>query len=148
METDTHTWELILKDGRVIDIPPQAVDTVRKRRDAKQPIHLKHEDINYYDIQEFRRTGKLWGQQLLAEEAAQAFGEAIINEDESIKTRWVKKQVSQQQWHKHYSAIPSYKLLSNEDGLTTIAFRLPVHLVDTSKTPYCNPSEVNTLTQH
>src|SRR5690242_4882930 len=132
---DNHTWELLLKDGRVIDIPPTAVETVKRRWEEHKPINLKSESIPWNDIAKFAKTGKTWGQQLLADGAAQAFKEPVLHEDGSIEFRWVRKDVSGHQWATHFSKIPSYRMLKNEDGLITMAFKLPVHLIDQSKTP-------------
>lgn len=141
-----YYWELVRRDGTTVDIPPNAVETVQRRWDSKQPIHTTNGSIPYGDIQDFRKTSKLYGQRMLAEQAAQAFDEAIFTEDGSVQARWVKKEVSPHEYQKHYSAIPSYHRLADENEMVWVAFKLAVHDVDLARLQYCTQQEVNKLT--
>lgn len=142
-------WELIQKDGTIIEIPPEAVATVKRRWEAGLPIHTKYQgSIPPSQIAAFRPTGKPANAQPLLEEVARAFNEPVIEERENGETvvivKWVKKRVPQQRWEKYYS--PSgYKRLGDEMGMVTIAWRQPVHLIDPQQVEYCSEQEIQQL---
>jgi hypothetical protein len=90
-------------------------------------------------------TSKAFGHQPLLEAAAQAFDEPLINDDGSMICRWVKKQVTNREYNKHYAAVPAYRKLTEQNGLVTVAFFLPIHEADLDKVDYCEDSEVRKL---
>jgi hypothetical protein len=138
-------WELIQKDGTIIEIPPDAVDVVKRRWEQGLPIHTKHQgSIPPSQISAFRPTEKPATSQPLLEEVAQAFNEPVINDDESIAVKWVKKRVTQNKWDKYYGPT-GYKKLGDENGMVTVAFRLPIHQVDPQLLQYCDESEIRQL---
>lgn len=141
-----YFWELVQFDGAVILIPPNAVETVKRRWDNGDPIHLRSGSIPHNQIKAFRLTDKQYNSQPAIEAVAQAFHEPLTGEDGSIKARWVKKNVTQANWSKHYHAIPSYHQIGDFNGMVTVAFRLAVHDIDTNLVEPCTDEEVNRLT--
>lgn len=139
--------ELTEYDGTVHYIPPEAVETVQRRWDAGQPIHLKKSGVSVApgQIKSFRRGSRPYGEQPLLEAAAQAFNEPVFNEDGSIVCRWVKKAVPQYQYNKYYAALPAYKRLDDDGATVTVALFLPVHQIDVTKLAYCSDDEVREL---
>lgn len=142
-----YYWELITKDDSRYEIPPQAVEVVKRRMDNHDPINLSTASIPYSEIKHFRITSKSYGQQPLLEAAAQAFNDPMYNDDGSLIGKWVKKQVPNRVYAKTYAGTPAYRVLDTESGMTTVAFFLPVHLIDTSKLDYCNEEEIRNLTR-
>lgn len=138
-------WQLTLKDGTVFDVPPTAVSVIQKRIKNREPINLKSRTVLYAEIQHFQKSERRFSSQRLLDSAAQAFREPLINEDESIVSRWVKKEVSNDRWQKYY-APQGYKRLSGDSERTVIAFRLPVHQIDTAELSYCSDDDIKTLT--
>jgi len=137
-----YYWELILRDGTRLEIPPSGVDVVKRRMSAHDPINTKSQVIPYAQIEHFRITNKPYGQALLLDEVAQVFNEPQENDDGSIIYKWVTKQVTQDRWNKYYSHHGAYKRVGAEGSMMTVAFRQPVHLVDTNNTPYATDQEI------
>ena len=135
-------WEIVEHDGTITKIPPDKVEVVQRRWDNKEPIHATTRSIPASQIKKFRITGEPYSSQPLLEEAARAFNEPIETED-GIQVKWVKKFVPQQS---KLLATPSYRSLGQENGMTVVAFRLPVHLIDLNKVTVCTDDEVNSLT--
>lgn len=140
-------WELIQHDGTRIEFPPSAADVIKRRWDKGLPIHTKFSgSIPHNQIKAFRPTDKPYSTQPLLEEVAGVFHEPVVNPDGSIACRWVRKAVTQDKWNRHYSAVPGYKKLRDEQGMTLIAMFLPIHEINVNLTPYCTDDEVNQLT--
>lgn len=140
-----YYWELIQHDGTRLEIPPEAVDTIKRRMANGDPINTRSMVIPVNQIKHFRQTDKPFGTQNLLEDASRAFGEPMLNKDGSIVARWVKKTVTQNKWEKFY-APSGYRKLAEDGGMIVIAFRLPVHEIDVNMTPYCSDEEVQQLT--
>lgn len=146
-----YYWELVYRDPkdfkqvRTVQIPPASVPSVRKHWDNGEPVHLNTGSIGANQIISFEKTNKPFGNQKLLDEVAQAFNEPQYNQDGTIIVRWVRKEVTQDQWNRHFSPIGAYKYLGEGSGMTTIAFRLPVHSIDTTKVQYCTEAEVTAL---
>lgn len=141
-----YYWELILKDDTRIEVPPSGIPVIQKRMDERQPIHTaKSGSIPFAEIKIFRPTDKAYGQVPLLDAAAQAFGEPQINPDGSIRSKWVKKKVTQRDYAKHFAPLPAYIKLGEEGHLVTVAFRLPVHEIDTALLTYCSDEETRRL---
>lgn len=138
-----YLWELIQFDETRLEVPPQYVDTIKKRMESGQPINTNDMVIPTNQIKTFRKTSIPYGQSNLLEEVSQAFNEPQI-EDNSIMCRWVKKNVTQDSYNKRYSNL-GYKRLEDDGGMVVIAWRKPVHTIDNS-TQYCTESEIKTLT--
>ena len=147
MEHDNHYWELKTKDGASIQIPPSAVDIVKRRWDAGQPIHTTARTVPPRDIVSFEKSTKILSEVPLVEAAAQAFNEPIVSEN-GIVARWVKKDVTQGEFNQFYSKNPAYRKLKNDAGLVVVAFKLPVHLCDESKVQYCTNDDIMSLTNN
>jgi hypothetical protein len=146
-----YYWELVLKDGTRYEIPPSAVETVRDRMGAREPVNLKSAVIPYSEIGAFRKTNKAVSTQPLLEEAAQAFRQPITTEIEmngklydGVEARWVKKEVTSREWSRFY-APSGYRQLDESGGMVTVAFRLPTHLIDQRLLMYCTAQEVAQL---
>lgn len=160
-------WELITKEGERIEIPPASVDIVKKRWNDGDPIHTKiYGSIAASTIKYFRPTTKVYGQQPLLEAAAQAFkepifvksGKQLFNvaargeperlveiEYEGMECRWVKKEVTQQEWNNYYAKHNFYYKLDTVGGMVMIAFTRPTHDIDIATTPYCTDEEEKML---
>lgn len=140
-----YYWELVTKDDTVYQIPPAVVEVVQRRMGNKDPINLSTASIPFSEIKKFQQTDKPYGQQPLLEAAAQAFREPVYNPDGSMASRWVKKNVPNQQYTKHYSHIPAYRSLGIENGMVVVAFRLPIHEINMEKVQYCTDNELTSL---
>lgn len=140
-------WELEQFDGTTTEIPPQAVETIKRRLNDKDMINLKTMSIPANQVKSFKQTSKRYTDQLLIEDVARAFDEPILNADGSIVSKWVKKDVTQNEYNKFY-APSGYKKLTSDGNMVTVAFRLPVHSVDMQKLEYCTDDEVEQLTKY
>lgn len=138
-------WELVTRDDTRIEIPPSAVEVVKRRMSSGEPVHTRTMTIPVNQITKFQITDKPFSDQLLLDSAAQAFNDPVYNDEGDIMVKWVKKTVTQDRWNKFYSPSPGYKHLSDENGMIVTAFRLPIHLID-DKVSYCDDNEVNKLT--
>lgn len=136
-----YYWELIQFDGTRIDIPPEHVETIKRRMASGEPINTKTMSIPANQIKTFRRSEKRYGEQKILEAVAQAFKEPMINKDQSVSSKWVKKEITNAKYDSYYAKQPSYRKLSSESEMTTIAFKLPVHLI-TDEVEECNNDEV------
>lgn len=139
-------WEIITKDGEVIDISPAGAPIIQKRLTNKDPINLKNQTIPFSEIKAFRETTKPYGIPLL-EGVAQAFRAPEFNENGEIAARWVKQRIPYREWAKHYSLVPGYKQLESDGSSVMIAFRKAMHEVNTAVTPYCTDQEIDMLTR-
>jgi hypothetical protein len=144
---DNHYWALKTRDGITINIPPKAVEVVKRRWDSGQPIHTSTQTIPANQIVSFEKTARTKTDIPLIEAAAAAFNQPIITEA-GVASRWVKKDVSQGEFSQFYSKNPSYRKLSGDGGLVVVAFKLPVHLFDSSKLQYCSDIDIKQLTNN
>lgn len=141
---DNFEWELVTKDGRSFTVPSDKAAIVKRRWDAKEPIHFTNESINYYEIERFNKTGKTPTTVPLLAQAARAFDEPMFH-DEAVKWEWVKMPVSQRDYSKRYSLSPGYKRLDAENGMVVVAFKQPIHQIDPYKTQICSQEEITRL---
>lgn len=142
-------WELKygdFKEPRSVMIAPDTVAALQRRWDNGQNIHLKTGTVPANQIRSFEITDKPFGEQRLIESAAQAFKEPIFHGD-AIEVKWVKQIVTRDKHARHYSQIPGYRYLGEDNGMAVIAFRKATHEIDPSVTPYCTEDEINTLTR-
>lgn len=142
-------WELKYgdyKDLRSVMIPPASVVTVKKRWDSQEPIHLSSGSIPANQIRSFEITDRPFNPVPMIEEVSQVFKEPMYNDDGEVRARWVKQIVTKNKWDKHYSSIPSYKLLDDNGNMATIAFVKAIHDINPAVTPYCTGDEVKRLT--
>jgi hypothetical protein len=138
-------WELIDREGNRLEIPPEAVEIVKKRWNNGDPVHTSEGSMSAKDIRYFRPTSKRYGAQPLLEAAAQAFGEPVINEDGSTAVKWVKKDVPHREFARYYSNIPAYRKIASDGSMVTVAFRLPVHEINPELVEYCNQDDLQYL---
>lgn len=139
-------WELVLKDGRTIQIKPASVAAVRQRWQANQVINFQSESINPYDVKTLRATSRVYSEVPLIEAAAAAFDEPIIGDTGEVAGRWVKKEVSPSDYANHYGKIPAYRRLSSDSsGMVTVAFVLPIHEIKGDQLAYCTDDEIKSL---
>lgn len=147
-----YFWEIVKRDGSTVEVVPSAVEVVRRRWDAGEPIHFPDMTIPAHQIVDFRRTSKPYGTPLL-DAAAQAFKEpkyfdvktSLGYTEEVLEARWVKKPVTNREYHKTYKHIPGYRRIDDEPGMTVIAFKLPVHEIELQKVNYCTDDEIKVL---
>lgn len=142
---DNHYWQITLRDGQKIQVPPEAVEIVKRRWEANQPIKTSKQIIPIHQIVAFEKTSRTKAEVPLVEAAAQAFKEEMLNEDGSVICRWVKMQVTSKEWEKHYSPH-HYKRLADEDGMVVVAWFQPAHLFNSERTSYCTDEEIKSLT--
>lgn len=143
-------WELVYwkenpKDPTKLEVPPSGVEVIKRRWDNGQPIHTaKSGSIPANHISSFTPTGKIFSTQPLLDTASQAFNEPQINDDGSIRCKWVKKHVTSDKWNKHYSHT-GYRKLGEESGMVIVAFKQPIHQVNPELVEFCSDEEVHTL---
>ena len=140
-------WELIQHDGTRLELPPSAVESVKRHMDSGRPIHTARSgSIPVNQIKAFRPTDRPFvDNSRLLDASAQAFHEPVITEEDSVVTRWVKKHVTQSKWETHYSKIPAYQKLRDDGGMVVAAFRLPVHEININNVSYCDELEIKLL---
>lgn len=147
---EQYYWRLTTKDGRQVLIPPSAVSVVRRRIEARETINTTSITVPFSEIKTFEKTAKKAINIPLIEDAAKAFGEPMITEFEDgtlgIKARWVKKQITPNEWASYYSK-GSYKRLDEEDGFVWVAFVVGAHQVNTDRVSYCTDEEIRKLTK-
>lgn len=138
-------WNLILKDGRVIQIPPQGVPVVKRKMAAKDPIHTRSEVIPFSEIKGFEKSSKQRQDTKLLEDTARAFKEPVITSEGDVKARWVKKEVTRGEYDKYHAKSVMYKYLDGNEGMVTVAMCLPVHMIDYSYMQDCTSQEERKL---
>ncbi len=140
-----YYWALTQWDGTVTQIPPSAVDQVQRRWDQGMPIHTSNGSISSKDIKSFAPSESFTNQRLI-EGAAKAFNAPIIT-DLGVKARWIKKTIPEKIYHKYYAGIPAYHRLDSNSSEITIAFRLPIHAINSQNTQECTQKEIDMLTK-
>jgi len=147
---EVYYWRLTTKDGREVLIPPSAVAVVRRRLEARETINTTSITVPFSEVKSFEKTARKAVDIPLLEEAARAFNEPVIVElddgTQAVKARWVKKQVTPNEWSSYYSK-GSYKRLDEEDGFVWVAFVVAAHQVDTDRVSYCTEEEIRKLTK-
>lgn len=138
-------WELKTYDGQSIEIKPSSVEVVRRRIEAGEPINTTTTTIPAKQVQSFRQTDKRYIDQKLLDSAAQAFKEPQITTAGEVTAKWVKKLVTNDKYNRFYSANPAYRKLGDVNGMTEIAFRLPVHLINVQSLSYCTQEDIDKL---
>lgn len=144
-----YYWRLVYgpkDDTQTLRVPPQFVAEIRRKWDAGQAVHTTQGSVPAFLIREFAPTSEPYTDQKLLEGAAKAFGEPLLYEDGSIACKWVKMMVTTKEYEQHYSKLPSYKLLERSDPHVTVAFRKPVHEINSIVTPECTDVEIKRLT--
>lgn len=151
------------------------IDVVKQRWDGGQPIHTSNGSVAASDVRSFDPTNKVYGSQALLEAGARAFKEPIytdmgsttylskgngskrffgdkLTEDRVIEVKytgvlhkWVKQIVTQSEWDKWYSQHHSYRKLSTDGGMVTVAFVKASHDINPVITPECTDKEVEML---
>lgn len=149
-------WLIKLWGGDEIRVTPTDTNlrTIRKKLvDGEGFIVTKTLDINVRDVQHFYESDIPVPQETnlitlgtLDEDAARAFGEPLVNENENVYVRAVKKRVTRVKWERYYSANPSYKLIRDEEGHVIIGFLVPVHLINGGTVQYCDEAEARIVT--
>lgn len=143
-KTEDYYWDLTLKDGRVVPIPPPGVPVVARKMQAREPIRTTNGVIPFSEIKGFDKTSRRFSSLPLLEQAAIAFNEPVFSEDGAIKVRWVKKQVTPSEYAKYY-AKGGYQRLYDDEGMVWVAFVLPAHKVDLHKVQYCTDNDIKSL---
>lgn len=140
-EKNDYYWNLILKEGRVLSIPPSAVALVQKRMTNREPILTTHETIPFSEIKGFEKSSKRFTDMKVLEEAARAFKEPIITEDNAIKARWMKKDITRAEYDRKASKSGIYRFLGESDGMVTVAMVIPTHAINLTYMNYCTEEE-------
>lgn len=142
----TH-WVLPLKDGTEIKIPLNKISDINKKLANREPITTPGRTVLWQDIAGGpRRYEPVPAGSDLAEQAAIAFNEPILSDNNEVRCTWVKEQVSANRWNKYYANFPNYYKLGNSYDNVVMAYRLPIHMVDNT-VDKCTPSESDEL-QH
>ena len=132
-----HYWLIEKWDGEKIKIKPENAGHVQNTLASGTGfIRTKNRTINVKDVKSFDESEIPYSDQKLLEQAAQAFKKPItrtVDGEEFVLARWVKKIVPQKSWEKVYRTNPSYRLLEESDSGYTLAFVIPVHLIDTTR---------------
>lgn len=142
-----YYWNLELKDSTVIKVAPKFVDSVKKRINNGENIFTKDRLVFPREIESFKKTDKIYSDKELLLAVAQAFKEPQFNEEGEIVSVWVKRDITNERWNRYFINLPGYRLL-DKNGMVTIAYRLPVHLVDNTKTSYCTIEDVRKVTKN
>lgn len=134
-------WVLPLKDGTELKIPAAKVKDINIRLDNKQPIKAENRTVLWQDIASGpRKYTPLIVNSGLAEQAAVVFNEPMLSDDNEVRCVWVKEEATTDRWNKYYANFAGYHKLSSGGDRITIAYRLPIHSVD-STTLKCTPDE-------
>lgn len=143
-----YYWHITLWDKEVIPVKPENVGFVKdKLEKGEGHIITGTRTIAVKDIKSFEETDIPYGSKALesgsiVEDAARAFNEPIIGSDGAVAARAVKKYVQRRKWDSHYSNIPAYKLLAEDDGKVLMGFWLPVDQINPQTTEPCSPSDI------
>lgn len=148
---EDYLWMLVTKSGQEIKIPPAAVEAVRKKIIAREAIATTSATIPFSEVKNFYKTAEKMVTIPLLEEAARAFREPLITTlddgTRAVKARWVKKQVTNDEWSRYYSKGSYRRLDDGDSGLVWIAFTLPAHQVDGTKHSYLTKDEIRKISQ-
>ena len=145
-------WKLLFWDGEWMKVKPQSVPTIKRSMQAGSDfIHTAGRSIAVKNIKDFQETDEpyvdpaaLLGAGDVTEEAARAFNEPML-EGEAVVARAVKKVVPRRMWDKHYSNIPAYKMLAEDNGQVVVGMWLPVHAIDYSRVQDCSPEDMRRM---
>ncbi len=141
-------WQLELYGGEIIKVKPDKQkikyiqDLIAKQEGA---ITTPTRSIVIKDIKDFRLSDEVYTDQKLIEGSSQAFGEPIWTPEGAIAARMVKKSVPRRKWDNYFKYIPSYRRLSDNDNFVTVAFKLPVHLIDHTQVEELSQDEERVL---
>lgn len=143
-----HYWELTLRDGQKIQIPPQYVEGVQRRWEAGEVIKTSRQMVAANQIVSFEKTAKRKIDVKLIEDASMAFHEPLEGETETgeptIKARWVKMAVTAKQWGNYYSPN-GYKQVAKDGDMVIVAFRQPVHQINLQVVDYCSDEDIKNM---
>lgn len=150
-----YYWQLIERDGTTTDVPPKHAPTIQKRLADQQVINFSTRSIPHHQVTKFAQSDKIFTDQKLLAEAAQAFRSPIIvnrtfpdgTTDVAVQCRWVKRNVTNERYDKYYSKQPGYHKLRDYNSMAVIAYVVPTHQVNTLETEYCTPDEIKGLTK-
>lgn len=147
----TYYWYIVTKQGDKVRVKPTEANLHHIKQKLQQGsghIITRTQTINVYDVKEFYESDepvvqveRLIGDGL-AEDAARAFNEPLLSEDDEVICKPVKRQVSRKRWDQHYSKFSSYTVLEDSGDHLVIAYWLPTHLVDLHKHSLCEPAEI------
>lgn len=147
-------WLITLRgiDGEQVRVKPENVKMVKDKMNAGGVIHTPTKSIPVDQIKSFEETDQPYINETkqieagkLMEDAARAFNEPVI-ENDAVMVKWVKKSVPTRMWHKHYSHIPTYRIISDDGNHALVAFRQPIHLMN-GELQECTEDEINKVTR-
>lgn len=139
-------WKLLMWDGEEVKVKPENVEFIQAKLDQGEGfIKTPNRSIAVKNIKDFIESDEIYTDQKLLESSAQAFGEAIYNDDGSIIFRWVKKSVPKRQYYKYYAPTPGYRRLSEEENYVTVMWKQPVHLIDLQNMSELTPEDEQNL---
>ena len=147
----TYYWQITLWDKEEIPVRPDNVGLIKDKLERGEGhIITANRTIAVKDIKSFEETTTPYGAKAIAsgsivDGAAQAFNEPIINSSGDVARRAVKKYVQRRRWDSHYSNIPAYKILSEDEGRVLMGFWIPVDQINLHVVDPCTPSEVARL---
>lgn len=141
----SNQWILPLKDGSHVFIPEDKIQDINKKLESRQPIKAADRTILFQDIESGpKRYIEPEADPDLAQAAAIAFNEPMLDDDGNVKCVWVKQSVSTDRWNKYYSNFSNYYKLGKKYEKVVIAYRLPVHMW-TTDVEKCIPTEITDL---
>lgn len=141
---NNYYWRLELRDGRIIDIPPRYVETVKRKMDSRQPIHTSDGSIPFAQVVSFNRSSKEFTDRTLMEGVAQAFNEPLVTDDNSVKAKWAKKRMTRSEYEKQAKGT-TYRRIGEEENFIIVAFVIPTHRFDKSYMMECTDDEIRLL---
>lgn len=137
-------WHLELYSGEIIKVKPETdtIQTIQRLIASQQgAITTPTRSIVIKDVRDFRLSDELYTDQKLLEDANTAVNQPTLTESGAIKARWVKKSVPARRWYSFFRFNPVYKLLDEAHDSVTLAFVLPVHLIDHNRVQELSPND-------
>jgi hypothetical protein len=132
-----YYWHIETWDKEIIKVKPDPqadIDYIQQLiSKGEGAVLTPTRSISVKNIKDFRLSDEPYVNQKLLETNNALLGRPTYTKEGSVIARWVKKQVPARRWQSFYSANPAYHLLSSDNSLVTMAFLLPIHLIDHSK---------------
>lgn len=123
-------WNLVMWDGETVKVQPKNAKLIQdKIATGEGAITTPTRSIPIKNIKDFVETSERYIDQKLIEAGAKAFNYPII-ENDSVMIQWVKKSMPRREYNKHYAYIPAYRKISEQDNYVIIAWKQPVHQIN------------------
>lgn len=145
-----HYWHLETWEKEIIRVKPDPTNIqyiqnlIAKGEGA---IVTPTRTITIKSVKDFRLSDEVYADQKSLEDGSQAFKDPIIHKDGSVACRYVKKSVPQRMWDKYYKFHTAYRMLEMNDNRVTIAFIVPVELIDRERVQELSPEDERRLSK-